>query len=228
MRTSPIAITSMAFILAPAASAQVSLVSQNRYVMLQDIFDTPAPDFGQYDASMNTTIDLINSGMTIPTQIEFTVTQSSELIGNQWTGSGAISMVGDVLFDTLPFHVRAQSFLDVVFDVGSPVDVNLQASAAFMTGVDFEGDVLLVDVTGGAFNPVAGITHEFTSPVNADLTLAPGQYRFLAFMDLLPTGDYIGPDNGSFGFDFSLTFVPAPASAALLGLGGLGLVRRRR
>ena len=208
-----------------SAHAQVSLVSQNRYVRVFDQDQPSATDFGQYDAFDQETIDVGTFG---PSPVTISATQSSEFVGTQWTGSGAVSLSGDLSGGGAPFTFEAQSFIDVVFDVSSTIDANLAASADFMTGVEIEGDVLLVDITGGGFNPIAGISFDLASPVNTDVTLAPGQYRFLAFMDALPQNDYIGTVNGSFAYDFSLTFVPAPASTVLLGLGGLFATRRRR
>ena len=208
-----------------SASAQVSLVSQDRFVRVFGQDQASATDFGPYSAFDQDTIDIGTFGSS---PVTITAEQDSEFVGNVWTGNGSVSLSGSDAGGRGSFTFEARSYIDVVFDVSSSVDANLQASAAFMTGIEIEGDVLLVDITGGGFNPVAGVSFDLASPIDSTVTLNPGQYRFLAFMDALPQNDYIGTINGSFGFDFNLTFVPAPASLTLLGLGGLAATRRRR
>ena len=93
-----------------------------------------------------------------------------------------------------------------VTDTGSPVSL---LTAALIGGVEGsgEGDELLDDLQNG--NVWGGF----------EGNLGAGDYTFWYQETAAAT---------SYGFDFVVTPVPAPASASLLAVGGLALVRRRR
>jgi len=93
-----------------------------------------------------------------------------------------------------------------ISDTGSPVSL---LTAALIGGIEgsMEGDELLDDLQeGNVWGGFAG-------------NIGAGDYTFWYQETAAAT---------SYGFDFILTPVPAPASGALLGVGGLALVRRRR
>lgn len=75
--------------------------------------------------------------------------------------------------------------------------------------------------TNGALNPP---TVTAVSVTITGVDIAPGQSIFLRWQDANETGN----DAGLAVDNFSFTAIPTPGSAALLGLGGLLLARRRR
>lgn len=93
-----------------------------------------------------------------------------------------------------------------ISDTGSPVALLTAALIGSISG-SMEGDELLDDLQEG------NIWGGFAGNIGA------GDYTFWYQETAAAT---------SYGFDFVLTPVPTPASGALLAVGGLALVRRRR
>ncbi|MFN0012836.1 MAG: hypothetical protein ACKVS8_14475 [Phycisphaerales bacterium] len=92
--------------------------------------------------------------------------------------------------------------------------------------------VEVLEVGGG---PVAGFTAtDGMTPFDVMLALPMGSYRIRASAAAMATGStpmgVFPPLGGDSAFDFAATFspVPAPGAAAVLGLAGLVMARRRR
>ena len=162
---------------------------------------------------------------------------------NQWSGSQILlTLSAGSLFqdpngfngNNVPSQSLANSFDGVKYDSfvtgGGPTDassvsVNLGGGAVDLGGASAANfAVNPASQINQAWNPAAG-----TNPTNgtdfltARLTLsddAAGTWQYLASDgDISTTGGTI--NNGTMA-------IPEPASAVLLGLGGLGLLRRRR
>ena len=151
------------------------------------------------------------------------------------TGNGNTFWFTNVYLTVLPgFNV---SVTDVVFDYvainGSGV-INVPRRSDFIvtlfnpSGVAIDQVVIIDAISGSGLVPtIATVTAAFAAP--NDLS-APGTYRLEITGGDIPalgtneTGNHTGIDNLS--INGSVT--PEPTSLALLGLGGLLIVRRRR
>lgn len=87
--------------------------------------------------------------------------------------------------------------------------------------------VKLNDIPVGVFAVMPGWTGQAPMEFRFDPIASPGAYTVrLEVMGTTP-GSYPGHTFGT-DFDTSVTLIPAPGAAALLGLGGLAAARRRR
>ena len=74
-----------------------------------------------------------------------------------------------------------------------------------------------------------GLISLLTETLSAgDYTVVAGTFNTDFATDPTLAGVTSGTDDGDYGFDISVTAIPEPGSLALLGLGGLALLRRRR
>ncbi len=139
----------------------------------------------------------------------------------------ATSMAGDREFIalTIPAGLQLSSLVQVSY-IGDD-------GIAFM-GVQ-AGPVMTVDPDSFSAEGLLGWTHfgPFAAPDGTDLLPLMGQgFGADGFTPPLPTGTYTfwlqqaGADPSTYQLDFVVT--PAPCAAALLGLGSLGALRRRR
>ena len=151
--------------------------------------------------------------------------------GNGWTVSAE--------FLSTPPSPIVMIWADASFDIaGSNVSVtsynpsyDTTLGAAVITGngtdtVSFVGNANAFFGTPDASNPLSVLS--FTADSVDSLTLV-GQNS--AIFTLAPFGDvrlYQNAQGQAGTLTFEVKIIPAPASAALLGLGGLAAVRRRR
>ncbi|MEM9662713.1 MAG: hypothetical protein AAF937_10440 [Planctomycetota bacterium] len=105
--------------------------------------------------------------------------------------------------------------------------------AAFL-GVQ-QGSTFTVDPDNPTPDDLLGFVLYGPPAVGTDVLPAIGSaFGAIGFSGFVPAGDYVfwnqqtGPDLTSFTFDFVIRPIPAPASAALFGVGGLLASRRRR
>lgn len=98
-------------------------------------------------------------------------------------------------------------------------------------GLDFPSDIAL-DQAGrfGDFGATFSVSYTGDTLSSLDILGALGSYDFSG-LTVFGMGINDGPIESVLGIDFNhmtITAVPAPSAAALLGLGGLAAVRRRR
>ena len=105
--------------------------------------------------------------------------------------------------------------------------------AAFL-GIQ-SGSEVTVDPDNPAPNDLLGFVLYGPFEVGTDILDDMGSaFGVIGFTGALPAGEYsfwnqqTGPDVTSYTFEFVIRPIPAPASAALLGAGGLLAMRRRR
>jgi len=129
---------------------------------------------------------------------------------------GGVDVVGGVAF--FEFYDASSNFVD-------------SFGVAFSQAGNFIWTITINAFPGSVVVPEAGIHQVVTDGAGAFGPAANGQW-FLS--DAQPTvgtqNDAIGGAAGGFSHKFELNgdYVPAPASVALLGLGGLAATRRRR
>ena len=132
---------------------------------------------------------------------------------------------------------KAVTLSDVVFDyaaLNSSGNLNVDRRSDFLvtlfnpSGVAMD-QVVITDALSGTNAGIPTVTATFSSPIALSL---PGTYKLEIAGGDFPgfgtdeTGNHTGIDNLSINGD--VQNVPEPTSLALLGLGGLMLVRRRR
>ncbi|MFI4872481.1 MAG: hypothetical protein ACIARQ_11775 [Phycisphaerales bacterium JB061] len=163
-----------------------------------------------------------------------------ETIGDVWTGFASYSVEYP---DTLDLGTNigdpnivsgsvAMTFVNVSFTLDEPTAVELEA--AFRTDLNQPFDPIILDGFSASINNngsallttgfdylASGVDQSFSGSV----LLQPGDYEFRAAGQLAALEEF-GYRSASASFDYSLTFVPAPASAGLLL--GAGLLAHRR
>ena len=129
--------------------------------------------------------------------------------------SGGITGIG---FDISVSTVDPSWADEVIIDISGPSGFSFRGAGA---NSNFSGDPVNADLTFG-WGPTAG-TFSFsgTASVSGDA----GTYNISAFDAF---DDFPGSDNAVFLEGSSITLIPAPGAAALLGMGGLVATRRRR
>ncbi len=142
------------------------------------------------------------------------------------TLSGSV-VDGDI--DYFRFTVPAGSELVAI----NLTDYQSPDFAAFL-GIQ-QGSTFTVDPNNPDPGPLLGYVLYGPLSVGTDLLPAMGSaFGAIGFTGFLPEGEYVfwnqqtGPDLTTFTMEFVIRPIPAPASAALLGLGGLLASRRRR
>ena len=134
---------------------------------------------------------------------------------------------GDI--DYFRFTVPAGSEL-VAINLTNYDSLDFAAFLGVQTGSTFTVDPNLPDPAPLLGYVLYGPTLEGTDILD-DIGMGGGSMGFTGF---LPAGEYVfwnqqtGPDITSFTMEFVIRPIPAPASAALLGAGGLVVTRRRR
>ena len=184
-----------------ASAATISLAEFNTDGDLENFTRANIPTIGVSGGTLNATV---SSGSTDP-----------QLIRNFATSGGAVAPTEGATFTTLEFRVRETD------------DVTGQNLVFDPTGVIFiaNGTALANGNTGG-FSAVASGDGFFT--VTADIS-ALGSTP-IDNIRLDPVGGP-GVQSNTFALDFirvNDTAIPEPASLALLGLGGLAMLGRRR
>lgn len=144
-------------------------------------------------------------------------------------------------FNSTPATPIVQVWADVSFNLAGADAITIDSfNAAYnttlgpavitgngSTSVDFVGNANAFFGTPDNSNPL--LVASFTSASAPTALTLFGQNS--AIFDLPPFGDvqeYLSATGDAGTLSFEVVIVPAPASAALLGLGGLAAIRRRR
>lgn len=245
MKTTVYACASLA-LFTPAALAQFGLSSQERSVQgtaqltsgQEDSGFAEAPGYGVFDESVDGSVSGTGGAMASIHASQFsTITPS--------TISGTLEASGQVA--TGSTFVVGQSdgwsnFL-VLFSLAAPTPVTFTASGSMsFVGINPDGEpadlygvtrVSLLDAD--TFDPIAGFSFQggdYDQSAEFAGTLAAGNYAIIARAEFHAySADLLGPParsgSGESTAAFSLTVVPAPASALLMSC-GLLCARRRR
>lgn len=201
---------------------------------------------GDNFSAMGPWVHTANVGVAEPNGggAESTASQNSMVSGNLVSGSlNALTSVrtGSTF---ITGEGQSQSNFVFIFSLAAPTPVSLTGNASInLVGVNPDGEpsdlygrahVKLLD--GDTSDEIAGISL-FPSAGSLTLsysaTLPAGNYVLLAnAFSYAFSADLLGPParsgSGNSHVDFSLTVVPAPGAAMVLGLGGLLAARRRR
>ncbi|MEN1704361.1 MAG: hypothetical protein AAGJ54_02450 [Planctomycetota bacterium] len=169
-------------------------------------------------------------------------------IGSVWSGSGSmsgeyasgltpgVSLPGDSLPAVGPGTLVANG---VLFTLETRTRIILSASADFtildpVTPSATNGITLQLeefDAKGGITNVFRREVDRFTATGSESSTdivdLPAGDYRFTTISRNIIGGSF-GSRRSDFEYDYKVTFIPAPATAPLLGLSVIAATRRRR
>lgn len=209
-------------------AATIATISDNR----------PGRNFSPYEAT--TTAGSVTSTAAVPTSV-YTVTG---LDLSSYGGGASESLVFNILYtQSGGTAVQINTFGNISV-TGGPSDNQVDgleiitATVSFNEGSStFTGDfadlsVGFVSFTTGAvgINEAFNITTDsgtqlYTSPTSGS---SPGSVLTTFDLSSLVTLDPVTGDFNVTGFDVQITAVPEPSSTALLGLGGLALILRRR
>lgn len=218
--------TGAAFLTAYSAQAAVTLLVDFRG---NDNFNSSAvQDFAAVDANVDfsSTVNLLTEGATVSgTGITATLTETA---GNFSIGNVDLSRDGVAILDGyLSSRNSNASFTVSGFEEVAAGD---QITLTVWAIGDTDGQESNVIMTYNGVDTTLGPTDAAAAVVSASDTRSYVQFSFtkVAGQDELTvvserTGGRYSAING-----FALTSVPEPSSAALLGLGGLALIMRRR
>ncbi len=163
----------------------------------------------------------------------FSFNSATNVLTGQWLGQP------NLLLETpgvaaFPDYSNAQFQMTPLAAVGSlgPILVMGAGSVSFYDSTN--APLMTISFSGGYLNPATnfgssdftGFNVTFTGPILAGLVLTNESFAFSFAnpVSATPAGSY----TVSSSFSSSADIIPAPASVALLGLGGLVAVRRRR
>ena len=206
--------------LALTTSAQAATIAG---VTIEDV----SSEIAGFDRTAAHTID---GGAGFQAGVQSTHTNSTSNGNSMWLSQGTFA--GGPA-DPLPAHITYD--LEDNYDLSSFTVWNYNESAATARGANAV-TVSVASSEGGSFTTLTGITTFAEAPGDAtvfgqtfDLTAlaAAGNVRLLK-IDITSSH---GGDNGFAGLSeirFDGEAVPEPATTALLGLGGLALILRRR
>lgn len=220
-----------------AAAVLVLASAANAAVIVTVSDTTPNGDNGTGTRALSTTLGTVSAPPAIPTTT-YTVT-GLDLTS---VGGGASETIAfDITYSqTGGTGVQFNGFGNIAVTGGDNNQVDnletITATVSLNGATTFTGGVSLGFIeftTGGTSNPgtdefwdiiTASGTQSFQSPGNITSTFSPSSFVTL---------DPVAGDNrnGTFnvqGFVVEITAVPEPASLALLGLGGMLVVSRRR
>ena len=180
-----------------------------------------APDFDPFLESLTVT-----AGWGVVA--EATATQDSYILAEGIIASG--TAFGNAMFcnDTI-FHGEAESYLNVVFDLTSPVDISLtgtlwsnpQLGSAIASLSLYEGGVPILDFEANASEWQTELIE-----MNELISLQAGTYTLTAGAYAMGSsdGDYYESESS---FDFNMSVIPAPATLLPIAM-GLAATRKKR
>ena len=179
-----------------------------------------APDFGLFDMNIG------GSAFTNAGSGSGSASQVSIIGDDSIMASGVASGAGDGGFGGSGSGFGSSNF-SVTFDLMQAVDYTMSWSiGAFGIGNNGIAGVSLVGPGGTV------ISSEVDNSSDDDMamgTLMPGQYTISAWAGGSGFGDEFFISSSSDGsFDLNFSVVPAPSTAALLAVGGISAIRRRR
>lgn len=169
----------------------------------------------------------------------FAFNSTTGVLTGQWLGQTNPLLLPNLLFQTpgvaaFPDFPDARFQMTPVVTTGSfgPVLVMGPGSVSFFDSTN--APLMTISFSGGLLNPATnfgssdftGFNVVFSGPILAGLTLANESFAF-SFANAVSTTTPPGYTVTS-SFTSSADIIPAPASVALLGLGGLVAIRRRR
>jgi len=231
MKTTTLAMTAIAIATA-SALASVSTTSVNRF------------DLCEYDVAFTGPTSVQNSGPAAGLFDDFTDASYWEgsVGGSSYAdqvtnvGPGVYSGMVDAAANTqgngfdFSFH-GAQSHYEVGFSVSSASSYSLTGWVNAWGAINGEysvADFSLVNTDTSAVIAASSTDTDFLT-FDASGTLSAGNYALIADATSWVDRTFAtGFGDATSTVSFELTIVPAPGSAALLGLGGLLAIRRRR
>lgn len=215
------------------ALADIALSSQSASVSVQGFVNTPGYPAAGYNhgPSNNLLLAPVNltdadstfsGGSTVASDMStvingFTFGTTGLLI----TGAAA-GHAGSIANGSTNTTVGAFQNYQLAFTIDAPTTVYLRATILQSSAVTTGSIGLLSNPVGIGWGAGAG-TYEFND------ILAPGSYTFNMNTNMFySTGGTTDSFYSDANFRFELGIVPTPGAAALLGIGGLAAVRRRR
>lgn len=166
---------------------------------------------------------------------EADVYQNSTVEPGHYSGTIYTGVIVDPALNPLNFpSADAQSLFAVDFTLSTPEDFTLTGwinPYGLENGITSQVTVSIIN-TGVGGTPTQVIStgiNDLYDPFNVTDTLLAGDYRFEVFA--IANAQALGENyyfNGGADSTFDMTITPEPASLALLAMGGLICVRRRR
>ena len=177
-----------------------------------------APGSGTYAGKLVSGVDDGSDAFAEYGELEIRMTDSIPLTdGFGPLGDAGTTDLGNAAFYL--FNASGQSYIDPVGD--ADIELELVGLTPGLSVGDDAGNVLM-DSVGDTVDLFDG-TGTFAPTFFTDASAAPGVYS-ASFQLNDNSGTFLS--SGTFHFDF--TVVPEPGGLALLALGGVGLLRRRR
>lgn len=219
--------------LSASAHADIALTGQSASVSVQGFVQSPNSPLGSYNhgPSDNTLLapvnqsdsDAASSGAaSVASDMNSTINGTAfGTTGLLITGSslGHASSVGTGAVNTT---VGAFQTYQLAFSLDAPTAISLQVTIGSSSPVTSGSIGILSNPNSIGWGAGPGV-YTFND------VLAPGVYTFNMNTNLFySTGGTTGTFASDASFRFELGTVPSPGTAALLGLGGLAALRRRR